>query len=87
MFYFFAGASDYVTLFAMEILQLDEENRQAAIKESVKVLRNGGLLIYPTETCYGLGADATSNKAIDLLLNYSGGHFFWSAGDFAARFH
>ncbi|MDP2874119.1 MAG: L-threonylcarbamoyladenylate synthase [bacterium] len=54
----------------MEILRLKEENRQAAIEKSVNVLRNGGLLIYPTETCYGLGADATSKQAIDLLLSY-----------------
>lgn len=56
----------------MEILRLKEKNLQAAIKKSVNVLRNGGLLIYPTETCYGLGADATSKQAIDLLLNYKG---------------
>ena len=34
------------------------------IKKAVRILRKGGLVIYPTETCYGLGADATNVKAI-----------------------
>ncbi len=34
------------------------------ISKAVKTLQNGGLIIYPTETCYGLGADATNPAAI-----------------------
>ncbi|MBD3311899.1 threonylcarbamoyl-AMP synthase [archaeon] len=34
------------------------------IREAVRVLGKGGLVIYPTETCYGLGADATNPAAI-----------------------
>ena len=34
------------------------------IRKAVKILRKGGLVIYPTETCYGIGADATDVKAI-----------------------
>lgn len=34
------------------------------IKKAVSILKKGGLVIYPTETCYGLGADATSQKAV-----------------------
>ena len=40
------------------------------IEKAVKVLLNGGLIIYPTETCYGAGVDATNQKAVDKLLAY-----------------
>lgn len=42
----------------------------ASLTQAVKVLRAGGLIIYPTETCYGAGADATNQKAVDKLLAY-----------------
>ena len=34
------------------------------IKKAARILKKGGLVIYPTETCYGLGSDATNTKAI-----------------------
>lgn len=34
------------------------------IEEAVRVLRRDGLVVYPTETVYGLGADALSDDAI-----------------------
>jgi L-threonylcarbamoyladenylate synthase len=34
------------------------------IREAVQVLQHDGLVIYPTETIYGLGADAFSEEAI-----------------------
>ena len=39
----------------------------AAIAEAAGILRGGGLVAFPTETVYGLAADATSPKAIDRL--------------------
>lgn len=36
----------------------------AAIERSAAVLREGGLVAFPTETVYGLGADATSETAV-----------------------
>jgi L-threonylcarbamoyladenylate synthase len=36
----------------------------AAIAEAGAVLREGGLVVFPTETVYGLGADATSGAAV-----------------------
>lgn len=35
------------------------------IKEAVRILRSDGLVVYPTETVYGLGADALSDAAIE----------------------
>lgn len=36
----------------------------------VEILKKGGLVIYPTETMYGVGADATNPKAIKKLTEY-----------------
>lgn len=41
-----------------------------AIKEAVTVLKRGGLIIYPTETLYGAGVDATNPKAVEKLTKY-----------------
>jgi len=34
-----------------------------------KIILNGGLVIFPTETVYGIGANATNKKAIELIYN------------------
>jgi len=53
----------------MKIIQLNN-NQEEVIKESIKVLASGGLVIYPTETCYGIGADPTNQEAVEKLLKY-----------------
>ena len=35
-----------------------------AIAEAARILRRGGLVAFPTETVYGLGADATDDRAV-----------------------
>jgi L-threonylcarbamoyladenylate synthase len=40
------------------------------LNQIVRVLEKGGLIIYPTETLYGIGADATNQKAVDKLTQY-----------------
>jgi L-threonylcarbamoyladenylate synthase len=44
----------------------------AAIAHAATVLRGGGLVAFPTETVYGLGADATNPKAIARLNEVKG---------------
>lgn len=39
------------------------------IIDAVSILRDGGLIAYPTEYCFGLGCDPQNNKAIERLLN------------------
>lgn len=34
------------------------------IQRAADVVRRGGILIYPTDTCYGLGCDATNEEAV-----------------------
>ena len=36
----------------------------AEIESSLQVLRKGGILIYPTDTIWGIGCDATSEEAV-----------------------
>lgn len=46
------------------------EVNKNTIEEATEVLRNGGLVVYPTETLYGIGADATNPKAVRKLTEY-----------------
>ena len=43
-----------------------------AIAEAVAVIQRGGVIIYPTETIYGLGCDATNENAVQRLLEIKG---------------
>jgi tRNA threonylcarbamoyl adenosine modification protein (Sua5/YciO/YrdC/YwlC family) len=42
------------------------------IDKAVKVLKNGGLVIYPTDTVYGLGCDITNTKALEKIARIKG---------------
>lgn len=55
------------------LIKLYEENpNPKQIAEVAKVLRNGGLVIYPTDTVYGLGCDITNNKALARIAKIKG---------------
>jgi L-threonylcarbamoyladenylate synthase len=45
---------------------------KAAIREAAEVLRGGGLVAFPTETVYGLGADATNPDAVRAIFEAKG---------------
>lgn len=48
----------------MKILKINPHNPQKeAIREACHVLTSGGIIIYPTDTCYGIGADITNKRA------------------------
>jgi L-threonylcarbamoyladenylate synthase len=42
------------------------------LTEAVKILRRGGLVAFPTETVYGLGADATNSAAVGKIFAAKG---------------
>ena len=44
----------------------------AVINEAVQTLRDGGLVAFPTETVYGLGADAKNPEAINKIFSAKG---------------
>ena len=45
----------------------------AGIAEAAALLQQGGIVAFPTETVYGLGADATQDDAVAKILNSKGG--------------
>ena len=45
----------------------EDKPSEAAIKKVVEVLRDGGLVIYPTDTVYGIGCDITNSRALEKL--------------------
>ncbi len=48
------------------------EADNGAIAEAARILRAGGLVAFPTETVYGLGADATNGKAVAHIYEAKG---------------
>jgi L-threonylcarbamoyladenylate synthase len=54
----------------VEIIKV--KNKKTAIKKVLAVLKNGGLVIYPTETCYGVGGNVTNQAAVKKILEFKG---------------
>ncbi len=50
----------------------EDKPNEAAIAKVVKVLKDGGLVIYPTDTVYGLGCDITNTKALERIAKIKG---------------
>jgi tRNA threonylcarbamoyl adenosine modification protein (Sua5/YciO/YrdC/YwlC family) len=44
-----------------------ENPNEKTIQQVVDVLRKGGIIIYPTDTVYGLGCDITNHRAIEAI--------------------
>ncbi len=42
------------------------------IAKVVEVLRNGGVIIYPTDTVYGMGCDITKTRAVERIIKLKG---------------
>jgi tRNA threonylcarbamoyl adenosine modification protein (Sua5/YciO/YrdC/YwlC family) len=56
-----------------ELLKIYPENpNPKAIEKVVEVLKRGGLIIYPTDTVYGLGCDITNVKALERVAKIKG---------------
>ena len=49
----------------MRVLKVSEVGLERAVEEAVERLRSGGLVVYPTETCYGLGAAVDDLRAVE----------------------
>ena len=56
-----------------EFIKLYNENpNPKEIAKVVKVLQSGGLVIYPTDTIYGLGCDITKTKSLEKIAQIKG---------------
>lgn len=49
-----------------------ENPNPKAIEQAVEVLKKGGIIIYPTDTVYGLGCDITNQRAIEKICRLRG---------------
>ena len=49
-----------------------QDPQERLIKQVVDVLRSGGIIIYPTDTIYGLGCDIYQHKAIERICQIKG---------------
>jgi len=56
-----------------EFIKIYEENpNPREISKVVNILKKGGLIIYPTDTVYGLGCDITNTKALERIARIKG---------------
>jgi L-threonylcarbamoyladenylate synthase len=54
----------------VKVINLTKNNHSEIIKTATQILEAGGLVIYPTETVYGVGVDSTNPEAVKKLLKY-----------------
>lgn len=55
------------------LLKINTENPEARkIQQAIDVLDQGGIIIYPTDTVYGLGCDIYNSKAVDRICKLRG---------------
>jgi len=50
----------------------EEKPNPKEIKKVINVLKRGGLVIFPTDTVYGLGCDINNNKALERIARIKG---------------
>jgi L-threonylcarbamoyladenylate synthase len=51
------------------VLKATDDN----IREAARIIRNGGLVVYPTDTVYGLGCDPFNVEAVERVFEVKGG--------------
>lgn len=56
----------------MLVKLFNENPNSQIIHKVVEILRNGGVVVYPTDTVYGLGCDITNVKAVEKVVRYKG---------------
>lgn len=54
----------------MKVISLKTVSESEIVSHAAEALKAGGLVIYPTETVYGIGADATNMEAVKKLSGY-----------------
>ncbi len=56
----------------MKVIDFKKNINKKGLDKISEVINNGGLVIFPTETVYGIGADATNEKAVDSIFEAKG---------------
>ena len=62
----------FYTHWIMLIRIYNENPNPKTIEQVVEVLKKGGVIIYPTDTVYGIGCDITNQKAIERVCQIRG---------------
>jgi len=60
--------TNQVTPLTVETLVAKEENYQNIIDRAIEVIREGGLIVCPTDTSYGLVCDARNQAAVEKII-------------------
>ena len=55
-----------------KVLHINDEKDEAQIQEAARLLREGELVIFPTETVYGLGGNGLDEGAVDKIFRAKG---------------
>ncbi len=56
-----------------KVLKVDSDHpKKEIIEEAVKLIKEGKLIAFPTETVYGLGADALNEEAVKRIFEIKG---------------
>ena len=59
---------EWLILYLLMLLHLHHENPQPRLlKQVAETLKSGGIIIYPTDTIYGLGCDISHPKAVERI--------------------
>ncbi len=54
----------------MRLIKLTPQNTKEIVRHTAKVLKKGGLVVFPSDTVYGLLVDATNKQAVDKLIEF-----------------
>lgn len=54
------------------VLKITEDDFDSALDAAYGVLKNGGIIIYPTDTAYGIGCDADNEEAVKKIHEIKG---------------
>ena len=54
----------------MRIIKIDGNNVDLIINKTIKILKSGGLVVFPSDTVYGLLCDATNEIAVKKLIQF-----------------
>src|SRR3990167_2375148 len=54
----------------MRLIKLTPQNTKEILRHTVKVLKKGGLVVFPSDTVYGLLVDATNKLAVEKLIGF-----------------
>lgn len=54
----------------MKIIQISKNNYSEIIEKIIKIFKSGGLIVFPSDSVYGLLCDATNEKAVKKLITF-----------------